>query len=184
MDRRHQVNLVRDFIYIILRLETQERISKKRTKNEAKTRHGMEKHKKDKVKSKPKSKKSTVKVKADNEEYLIEKKFGKTSGNSSTNMPLSRRQLAYLEEMLQKEKAEFEESLQKLLFQSYSWDDRLVHATSVNINSPRDDINDLILENMVRPNETLVDVKSPVDSDASEQKYEEAFTYALQRSDV
>ncbi|GKE11720.1 hypothetical protein Tco_1415271 [Tanacetum coccineum] len=48
-----------------------ERISKKRTKNKAKTKHGMEKHGKDKVKSKPKSKKSTVKVKADNEEYLI-----------------------------------------------------------------------------------------------------------------
>ncbi|GKD04612.1 hypothetical protein Tco_1179586, partial [Tanacetum coccineum] len=46
-----------------------ERISKKRTKIKAKTRHGMEKHRKDKVKSKPKSKKSTVK--ADNEEYLI-----------------------------------------------------------------------------------------------------------------
>ncbi|GJR74246.1 chaperonin CPN60/TCP-1 [Tanacetum coccineum] len=122
---------------------------------------------------------------------MAEKKFGKTSGNSSANMPTSRRQLADLEEMLQKEKAELEqESLQKvlnqegkkdqpmidileinhlrrqLLFQSYLWDDRLVHAASVNINSPRDDINDLILENTVRPNETLVDVKSPVDSDA------------------
>ncbi|GKG57151.1 hypothetical protein Tco_0584577, partial [Tanacetum coccineum] len=42
-----------------------------------------------------------------------------------------------------------------------------VHAASVNINSPRDDINDLILKNIVRPNETLVDVKLPVDSDAS-----------------
>ncbi|GJX05206.1 1-phosphatidylinositol-3-phosphate 5-kinase FAB1B-like protein [Tanacetum coccineum] len=117
---------------------------------------------------------------------MAEKKFGKTSGNSSANMPPSRRQLADLEEMLQKEKAEFEESLQKvlnqegkkdqpmidileinrlrrqLLFQSYVWDHRLVHAASVHINSPRDDINDLILENMVRPNET------PVDSDASE----------------
>nr|GEX20798.1 1-phosphatidylinositol-3-phosphate 5-kinase FAB1B-like [Tanacetum cinerariifolium] len=36
---------------------------------------------------------------------MAEKKFGKTSGNSSENMPLS---LADLEEMLQKEKAEFE----------------------------------------------------------------------------
>ncbi|GJZ44988.1 hypothetical protein Tco_0592584, partial [Tanacetum coccineum] len=123
---------------------------------------------------------------------MAEKKFGKTSGNSSANMPPSRRQLADLEEMLQKEKAEFEESLQKvlnqegkkdqpmidileinhlrrqLLFQSYVWDHRLVHAASVNINSPRDDINDLILKKIVRPNKTLVDVKSPVDSDASE----------------
>ncbi|GJU90357.1 hypothetical protein Tco_1302780, partial [Tanacetum coccineum] len=63
------------------------RISDKKTKNQAKndkTKHGMEKHGKDKVKSKPKSKKSTkvkemvsskkstVKVKADNEEYLID----------------------------------------------------------------------------------------------------------------
>ncbi|GJR40874.1 retrovirus-related pol polyprotein from transposon TNT 1-94 [Tanacetum coccineum] len=39
--------------------DIEERISKKRTKNEAKTKHGMEKHGKDKVKSKPKSKKST-----------------------------------------------------------------------------------------------------------------------------
>ncbi|PWA48113.1 Chaperonin Cpn60/TCP-1 [Artemisia annua] len=123
---------------------------------------------------------------------MAEKKFGKTPGNGSTNMPPSRRQLADLEKMLQKEKAEFEESLQKvlnqegkkdqpkidileinrlrrqLLFQSYVWDHRLVHAASVNINSPRDDTNDLIPENMVRPNETLVNVKSPVDSDASE----------------
>ena len=56
----------------------------------------------------------------------------------------------------------------QLLFQSYVWDHRLVHAASVNINSPRDDINDMILENMVTPNETLVNVKSPVDLDASE----------------
>ncbi|GKC18266.1 hypothetical protein Tco_1020416 [Tanacetum coccineum] len=91
---------------------------------------------------------------------MAEKKFKKTLDNSSANMPPSRGQLADLKEMLHKEKAESEESLQK--------DNRLVHAASVNINSPRDDINDLILENMVRPNETLVDVKSPVDSDASE----------------
>ncbi|GJW22484.1 hypothetical protein Tco_0033106 [Tanacetum coccineum] len=42
------------------------RISEKRTKNKAKTdktEHGMEKHGKDKVKSKPKTKKSIVKVK-------------------------------------------------------------------------------------------------------------------------
>ena len=39
---------------------------------------------------------------------MAEKKFGKTSGNGSANMPPSRRQLADLEEMLQKEKAEFE----------------------------------------------------------------------------
>ncbi|PWA44382.1 Chaperonin Cpn60/TCP-1 [Artemisia annua] len=89
---------------------------------------------------------------------MAEKKFGKTSGNISANMPPSRRQLPYWEEMLQNKKAEFEESLRKvlnqegkkdqptidileinhlqrqLLFQYYVWDHRLVHAASININ--------------------------------------------------
>lgn len=39
---------------------------------------------------------------------MAEKKFGKSSANSSVNMSQSRRQLADLEAMLQKEKAEFE----------------------------------------------------------------------------
>ncbi|GKA77177.1 hypothetical protein Tco_0783638, partial [Tanacetum coccineum] len=59
------------------------RISEKRTKNQAKTdktKHGMEKHGKAKVKSKPMSKKvkvksqprkSTIKSEAENEEYLM-----------------------------------------------------------------------------------------------------------------
>ncbi|PWA64681.1 Chaperonin Cpn60/TCP-1 [Artemisia annua] len=82
-------------------------------------------------------------------EFMAEKKFGKTSGNSSANMPPSRRQLPDLEEMLQNEKTEFEEGkkdqptidileinhLQRqFLFQYYVWDHRLVHAASVNIN--------------------------------------------------
>ena len=39
---------------------------------------------------------------------MAEKKFGKTSGNGSANMPPSRRQLPDWEEMLQNEKTEFE----------------------------------------------------------------------------
>ncbi|KAI3684120.1 hypothetical protein L6452_33339 [Arctium lappa] len=127
---------------------------------------------------------------------MAENKFGKSSVNSTTKMPPSRRQIADLEEMLQKEKAEFEESLQKilnqeakksqpivdifeinrlrrqLLFQSYVWDHRLVYAASINSNSPRGDLNDLKSENVGKPNETFVEVKLPVysckDSDVSD----------------
>ncbi|KAL4560117.1 hypothetical protein LXL04_032266 [Taraxacum kok-saghyz] len=91
---------------------------------------------------------------------IAEKNFGKNSANTSTP---SRRQIADLEDMLQKEKAEFEESLQKilsqegkksqyaidifeinrlrrqLLFQSYVWDHRLVYAASVHTINPNID---------------------------------------------
>ncbi|XP_071686075.1 1-phosphatidylinositol-3-phosphate 5-kinase FAB1B-like isoform X2 [Rutidosis leptorrhynchoides] len=111
---------------------------------------------------------------------MAEKKFGKSSANGSANMSQSRRQIADLEDMLQKEKAEFEESLEKvlnqngpdileinrlrrqLLFQSYVWDHRLVYAASVNSsNSPRGDLPpDLNLDKSI---------KSPtVDSDIGE----------------
>ncbi|KAI3512463.1 hypothetical protein L1887_19779 [Cichorium endivia] len=93
---------------------------------------------------------------------IAEKNIGKSSANSSSP---SRRQIADLEDMLQKEKSEFEESLQRilnqetkkgqytvdifeinklrrqLLFQSYVWDHRLVHAASVHTNTPRGDLN-------------------------------------------
>ncbi|XP_023734743.1 1-phosphatidylinositol-3-phosphate 5-kinase FAB1B [Lactuca sativa] len=99
---------------------------------------------------------------------IAEKNFGKSSVNSSSP---SRRQIADLEDMLQKEKAEFEESLEKilnqegrkgqnmidileinrlrrqLLFQSYVWDHRLVYAASVHSNSPRGDLNESRSEN-------------------------------------
>nr|XP_043636882.1 1-phosphatidylinositol-3-phosphate 5-kinase FAB1B-like [Erigeron canadensis] len=107
---------------------------------------------------------------------MAEKKLGKSSVNSSPCMPQSRRHMVYLEEMLQKEKAEFEESLEKilhqkdmidifeinrlrrqLLFQSYVWDHRLVYAASVMSNSPLDDLTDFKCENMDKPNESLVD---------------------------
>nr|GEU83189.1 3-epi-6-deoxocathasterone 23-monooxygenase [Tanacetum cinerariifolium] len=63
---------------------------------------------------------------------MAEKKFEKTSGNSSANMPPSRRQLADLEEMLQKEKAEFEESLQKVLNQEGKKDQPMIYILEIN----------------------------------------------------
>ncbi|GKB37721.1 RNA-directed DNA polymerase, eukaryota, reverse transcriptase zinc-binding domain protein, partial [Tanacetum coccineum] len=60
----------------ILILSTNERISKKRPKNEAKTTK-PDTEWKSKVKEMVSSKKSTVKVKADNEEYLIGSKMSK-----------------------------------------------------------------------------------------------------------
>ncbi|XP_019198736.1 PREDICTED: 1-phosphatidylinositol-3-phosphate 5-kinase FAB1B-like isoform X1 [Ipomoea nil] len=83
--------------------------------------------------------------------------------NSGVKLPEARHQMADLEEMLQKEKAEFEESLQKilnkeakkgqpivdifeinrlrrqLLFQSYMWDHRLVYAAASLDNQSPDD---------------------------------------------
>ncbi|XP_021610348.1 1-phosphatidylinositol-3-phosphate 5-kinase FAB1B isoform X2 [Manihot esculenta] len=84
--------------------------------------------------------------------------------NNGTKLPESRRQIGELEAMLKREKAEFEELLQKvlnteakkgqpvidvfeinklrrqLLFQSYMWDHRLVYAASLD-NSLQDDLN-------------------------------------------
>ncbi|CAK9164459.1 unnamed protein product [Ilex paraguariensis] len=89
---------------------------------------------------------------------MVEKRSGTFPSNSGINTPGSRHQIAVLEAMLQKEKAEFEESLQKilnkeakkgqpaidileinrlrrqLLFQSYMWDHRLIHSTKLNSN--------------------------------------------------
>ncbi|KAH0691092.1 hypothetical protein KY289_018450 [Solanum tuberosum] len=84
---------------------------------------------------------------------LVEKRSGRQL-NSRINVPVARRQISDLEGMLQKEKQEFEESLQRilmeevtkgqsvdileinrlrrqLLFQSYVWDHRLVYAASM-----------------------------------------------------
>ncbi|PHU24803.1 1-phosphatidylinositol-3-phosphate 5-kinase FAB1B [Capsicum chinense] len=84
---------------------------------------------------------------------LVEKKSGRQL-NSSINVPEARRRISDLEGLLQKEKEEFEESLQRmlskevkkgqsvdileinrlrrqLLFQSYVWDHRLVYAASM-----------------------------------------------------
>ncbi|KAJ6327355.1 hypothetical protein OIU78_014270 [Salix suchowensis] len=85
--------------------------------------------------------------------------------NSRMKLPESRRQIAEFESMWQKEKAEFEESLHKvlnkelkngqsvidileinrlrrqLLFQSYMWDNRLVYAASLDNNRLHDGSN-------------------------------------------
>ncbi|GKB43243.1 1-phosphatidylinositol-3-phosphate 5-kinase FAB1B-like protein [Tanacetum coccineum] len=94
-----------------------------------------------------------------------------------------KRQVADLKVMLRKEKSEFEESLQKisnqevksgqptvdileinrlrrqLLFQSYVWDHRLVHASNAVSNSPRADLDELESVHEDKPNETHVDTK-------------------------
>ncbi|KAL0341789.1 UNVERIFIED_CONTAM: 1-phosphatidylinositol-3-phosphate 5-kinase FAB1B [Sesamum calycinum] len=94
---------------------------------------------------------------------LVEKKSGRSLLNSGVNIPESRGQIADLEGMLQKEKSEFEESIQKILnkeakkgqpiidilelnrlrrqliFQSYMWDHRLIYADSLEVeNQPND----------------------------------------------
>lgn len=85
---------------------------------------------------------------------LVEKNFGPGLPSSGKKVPESRRQIADLETMLQKEKVEFEDSLNKilnkearkgelvvdileinrlrrqLLFQSYMWDHRLIYVAS------------------------------------------------------
>ncbi|KAI3455674.1 hypothetical protein Pfo_012337 [Paulownia fortunei] len=94
---------------------------------------------------------------------LVEKKSGLGLLNSGMNISESRRQVADLEGMLQKEKSEFEESLQKILneakngqpvidilelnrlrrqlvFQSYMWDHRLIYAASLDVKNQPDDV--------------------------------------------
>ncbi|CAI9767100.1 unnamed protein product [Fraxinus pennsylvanica] len=94
---------------------------------------------------------------------LVEKKSGSDSLNSSMKVHESSCQLADLEGVLQKEKAEFEEALQKILnkeakmgrpaidilelnrlrrqlvFQSYMWDHRLIYAASSDDKNQQDD---------------------------------------------
>ncbi|KAI5336634.1 hypothetical protein L3X38_015902 [Prunus dulcis] len=96
---------------------------------------------------------------------IAEKRSG--SGSHTTGMvtPESRHQIVELEGMLQKEKVEFEELLQKtlnrearkgqpvidileinrlrrqLLFQSYMWDHRLIYAANLDNNSLQDGLN-------------------------------------------
>ncbi|KAK6153537.1 hypothetical protein DH2020_013176 [Rehmannia glutinosa] len=95
---------------------------------------------------------------------LVERKSGSSLLNNSMKVPESRRHLADLEGMLQKEKLEFEESLQKILneetikgqpaidildlnrlrrqlvFQSYMWDHRLIYADSLDNKSQPVDV--------------------------------------------
>ncbi|XP_071686037.1 1-phosphatidylinositol-3-phosphate 5-kinase FAB1B-like [Rutidosis leptorrhynchoides] len=108
--------------------------------------------------------------------------------NVLSQMADKRRQVTDLKVMLRKEKAEFEDSLQKilnhevkngqpiidileinrlrrqLLFQSYVWDHRLVYASNVDSNSPKPNVNDLEPELEDKNDETFVDSKSVIDS--------------------
>ncbi|KAL2462389.1 1-phosphatidylinositol-3-phosphate 5-kinase FAB1B [Forsythia ovata] len=94
---------------------------------------------------------------------LVEKKFGSDPLNSGMKVPESCCLLADLEGVLQKEKAEFEVALQKILnkeakrgqpaidilelnrlrrqlvFQSYMWDHRLIYAASLDNENQQDD---------------------------------------------
>ncbi|PQP97848.1 hypothetical protein Pyn_00371 [Prunus yedoensis var. nudiflora] len=96
---------------------------------------------------------------------IAEKRSGSGSHTSGMVTPESRHQIAELEGMLQKEKVEFEELLQKtlnrearkgqpvidileinrlrrqLLFQSYMWDHRLIYAANLDNNSLQDGLN-------------------------------------------
>ncbi|KAL7100307.1 hypothetical protein ACP275_09G138600 [Erythranthe tilingii] len=114
---------------------------------------------------------------------LIERKssLGKTSE--------SKRQIADLEVMLQKEKLEFEESLQKLLkkeakkgqpiidilelnrvrrqliFQSYVWDHRLIYADTLDTKNQSDDMEVASSEPIKKPlvdTENILDINIPV----------------------
>ncbi|PIA43254.1 hypothetical protein AQUCO_02000589v1 [Aquilegia coerulea] len=93
---------------------------------------------------------------------IVEKRFGTGSVDTSVKATESRRRIAELERMLQKEKVEFEESLRKvlnkdvkkgqpmidifeinrlrrqLLFQSYVWDHRLIYVASVDNSNPQE----------------------------------------------
>ncbi|XAR49833.1 1-phosphatidylinositol-3-phosphate 5-kinase [Bertholletia excelsa] len=106
---------------------------------------------------------------------MVEKKSGKGLHNNGAKLSESRRQIAELESMLQKEKTEFEESLQKilnkavkkgepvidimevnrlqrqLLFLSYMWDNRLIYAASLDSNSLQDGVNGSSTERGEKP---------------------------------
>ncbi|CAK9179826.1 unnamed protein product [Ilex paraguariensis] len=106
---------------------------------------------------------------------MVEKRSDRGPSNNGVKILESRRQIAVLEGMLQKEKAEFEESLQKilnkeakkgqpvidileinrlrrqLLFQSYMWDLRLIHAARLNSNNLQGNLNGSNPEHVKKP---------------------------------
>ncbi|GLT59993.1 hypothetical protein SLA2020_327840 [Shorea laevis] len=106
---------------------------------------------------------------------IAEKKFGKEALLSTIKVPEQRHQTIELEGMLQKERAEFKESLQKalkrevrkgqpvidileinrlrrqLLFQTYMWDHRLIYADNLDNNGIGDDLSSEILEDEKKP---------------------------------
>ncbi|KAI3463193.1 hypothetical protein Pfo_019856 [Paulownia fortunei] len=120
---------------------------------------------------------------------LVERKSGSSLLNGGMKVPESRRHLADLEGMLQKEKSEFEESLQKILnkevkkgqpaidilelnrlrrqlvFQSYMWDHRLIYADSFDNRSQQVDMEVTCSESIQKPlavTEKLLDINVPV----------------------
>ncbi|KAA8541583.1 hypothetical protein F0562_022735 [Nyssa sinensis] len=114
---------------------------------------------------------------------MVEKRSHTGPLNGGMTIPESRRQITELEGMLQKEKTEFEESLQKilnreakkgqpvidileinrlrrqLLFQSYMWDLRLIYAASLDCNRHPDELSGSNSEQVEKPlhaNEKLI----------------------------
>ncbi|KAF6139802.1 hypothetical protein GIB67_009649 [Kingdonia uniflora] len=110
---------------------------------------------------------------------IAEKKSGTYSLNSGAKVPESRRRIADLEGMLQKEKAEFEESLRRamfretikgqpvidileinrlrrqLLFHSYVWDHRLVYAANSENSRLQEGLSSSLPKNMEKPLSSL-----------------------------
>ncbi|XP_059455943.1 1-phosphatidylinositol-3-phosphate 5-kinase FAB1B isoform X2 [Corylus avellana] len=106
---------------------------------------------------------------------IEKKRSGTGSLHSGMKTPGSKRRIAELEGMLQKEKAEFEESLQKtlntetkkgppvidileinrlrrqLLFQSYMWDYRLIYAVSLDKSNLQDGLSISSSEHVEKP---------------------------------
>ncbi|KAL3639812.1 hypothetical protein CASFOL_001389 [Castilleja foliolosa] len=115
---------------------------------------------------------------------LVERKSDSSLSNNGMKVPESRRHLADLEGMLQKEKSEFEESLQRisnkepkkgepaidilelnhlrrqLVFQSYMWDHRLIYADSLDNKSQPVDTDATSLEPIKKK---LPDTEKPLD---------------------
>ncbi|KAL0380596.1 UNVERIFIED_CONTAM: 1-phosphatidylinositol-3-phosphate 5-kinase FAB1B [Sesamum angustifolium] len=120
---------------------------------------------------------------------LVERNSSSCLLNGGVKVPESRHHLVDLEGMLQKEKSEFEESLQKVLnkearkgkptidvlelnrlrrqlvFQSYMWDHRLIYADSLDNKSQQDDIEVTCSESIQTPKavtQKLFDINVPV----------------------
>lgn len=106
---------------------------------------------------------------------IVEKRSGARPLNNGIKTPEMRRKIAELEGMLQKEKLEFEESIQKtlnkgakkgqpvidildinrlrrqLLFQSYLWDHRLIYVASLDKNNHQDSLSSSSPEHLEKP---------------------------------
>ncbi|OVA05249.1 FYVE zinc finger [Macleaya cordata] len=120
---------------------------------------------------------------------IADKRLG--SVNSCTKVAESRGLIANLEGMLQKEKAEFEESLQKalnreakkgqriidileinrlrrqLIFLSYVWDQRLVYAASLDNNSLQEKLSSSVPKHVGRP---LSSIEKPTEMNSTSKQ--------------